>query len=281
MENDKENHMKWYQHVNVWIFVLLLLPLLLYFIPAYVSNQFLDLVIRNESSHKLSIRIYNHNRKTIRSFFMAPGGKAYVKKAFFKFSDRYVSVEDQHGSLLALLKVDQSTINNIKDEPTYSMLPKKYPYTIIIPNEKYWNIQAELKDQCLLIMEDIQDWQSLLLRLKEQKGLGAKRIWNILDEKAKRIISNWNPGKKIELIDKQILLSGLNNVINNKQFYSQKAFKDINYDNWSKSRIKRGVGKLNKSEIQSLNRALFECIFPNAISKFDRYNYIDETRLSR
>ena len=119
----------------------------------------------------------------------------------------------------------------------------------------------------LFLIQDITKWKRFLKHLQNILTPERKRLWDLLDKKSKNIINTWKAEKKIKIDDKEVIINGLNKIIQRFDFYTPSSFAQINMVNECKEFINKGLVNLNFDEIQWLNRRLLEASFPEVIKK--------------
>ena len=119
----------------------------------------------------------------------------------------------------------------------------------------------------LFTIDCITDYKVLLESLKSPKHPGKQRIWEFLNQKCKDKIENLNPAKPIDLPLIESIIAGFNEILNRVDFYNPDVFKNIELTEEGKSLYKKGLEKLEKSDLQRFNRLLFESIYPHEIAK--------------
>ncbi|MCD4786495.1 MAG: hypothetical protein K8T10_21930 [Candidatus Eremiobacteraeota bacterium] len=118
----------------------------------------------------------------------------------------------------------------------------------------------------LFTMGSILDWEVFLSSLKEP-DIPKKQILDLLDEKTKRIIDSWNPGEDINRELKELIVSGLNQVLEKEEFYNGNTFSSLELNKEGKELLQRGLKDLKSWEIIRFNRFVFESIYPRLIAK--------------
>ena len=136
-----------------------------------------------------------------------------------------------------------------------------------IKNKMREILRKLIKGSSLLSMDDILKWEDILESLKEQKTPDKKRIWELFDKEVKKIITKWKYGKKFDKKSKQLLINGLNKIIKNREFYSDKAFNKIELSKEATNLLRKGIKNLSENDVQKFNRLLLETIYPQEIAK--------------
>ncbi len=77
----------------------------------------------------------------------------------------------------------------------------------------------------------------------------------------------WNPEKDLGDSEKQILLEGLNKVIDSKEKLKLDYFKDLELTDDNKEKLRKALKTLNNKDKQKLNRLLLQRIFPDNLAK--------------
>jgi len=116
-------------------------------------------------------------------------------------------------------------------------------------------------------MNDIIDWSKLVENLRNLDNDAKQRIWELLDSAQKGLIESWESVKAIDEKLKLAVIKGFNEIIRDRNFYTESAFKDLEIPDECRELLKKGIGNLSGSQIQKLNRLIFETIFQNEIQK--------------
>ncbi len=147
---------------------------------------------------------------------------------------------------------------------------------IDITSEKINKLPKKKKDNIyLLTVADILSWDKLMRTLKEKKTDDKLRIWSLLDEESRKIIENWESGKKINDKSKEQVVNGINLVLQNEDFYFWESFKDVELSPECEKILKKSLTKLHGVDIQRFNRLLLESVYPDAVASC---NYISDYR---
>ena len=111
---------------------------------------------------------------------------------------------------------------------------------------------------------------------RRQTGRGFRRAdasENHFPESSRRRLNNFAraspPKQTLSESQKQILLEGLNHVVQSEGFYEEAAFRSVNLVREALDLLKqkRGGESLSKAEQQRLNRFLIEGVFPQEVGK--------------
>jgi len=138
------------------------------------------------------------------------------------------------------------------------------------------------KDFSLFCEGDILDWQAFLGSLKEHKTPEKKRIWDLIGEENRKFISSrdWQPKYSISVQDMSSIITALNRILKDKNFYTPTAFKNIKLSKTGEKLLKKGLENLNEYELQRFNRLLFESIYLREIAKSYEMTYKKEKKIN-
>ena len=117
----------------------------------------------------------------------------------------------------------------------------------------------------LMEKEDIMNWPSLIRSLKESKDGIIQWMVKKLDKESKDIIQNWSSSKFPDDYEISILLNGINNILDNREFYNREVFQKFHLNEEAQKLYDKGLADLDIKEIQRFNRILFELIFPQDV----------------
>ncbi len=116
-------------------------------------------------------------------------------------------------------------------------------------------------------IKDILEWNGILKSLKEHKTPDKNRIWELLDEKSREIVEEWKEDKSIDENSKQLIINGFNEIIKNKDFYTNESFNYIKLSKGAEKLLSKEIDNLTKNEVKRLNRFLLESIYSQKIAK--------------
>jgi len=80
----------------------------------------------------------------------------------------------------------------------------------------------------LLYLRNVYNWGELMKVLKHHKKLYEKRVWDLLDRDARRIISGFSDGNTLSLEEKRVIINALNRIIKSRNFYKEEYFRGLN-----------------------------------------------------
>ena len=117
---------------------------------------------------------------------------------------------------------------------------------------------------------DVIDWNMLqksLLNAEQSETPGAAKIWRMLPAEVHTILSN--PAKPASLDEegREILLSGMNGVLRDRNLYEAALWPEAALKPELTSLLQRGLNKLGEREVVRVNRLLLEASFPEAIAE--------------
>jgi len=124
-------------------------------------------------------------------------------------------------------------------------------------------------DPLVLTLDEVEDWQGLMKRLKSAGNPMIKRITSFLDKQTKKVIKSWKSGELFEVKEKEVIVKGLNEILGKRELYCKKSFKDVELNKESRDILNKGIENLSQEDILKLNRHLLEAAFPNEIAKDD------------
>lgn len=144
--------------------------------------------------------------------------------------------------------------------------------------EEIWKVLNSTGGSPQLNTTEIQDWTGLLGRLKNARGADRK-IFELLGEQSKRILSRWSPEiGPPRPRGKSIIVDDLNLILDNPKLYNE--LKDsLNKD--EKQALEKELknvknpadqnnsdDKSQKQNIQMFNRSLLQIVYPKEIGKY-------------
>lgn len=113
--------------------------------------------------------------------------------------------------------------------------------------------------------EDITDWKALLGELKNSSRPEMAHILHFFPDESKKDLMKWNRGHNVKKELKEYVLGNLNRILEDKEFYNPDIFKEIKLGQAPASLLEKGLPKLDKKELNQLNRKLLEALFPREI----------------
>ena len=119
----------------------------------------------------------------------------------------------------------------------------------------------------LLASDDIFDWQNLIDSLKSHDKSETERIYDLLNEKCKEVISNQASDSEPDEAEKDLLLEGLNELLVNRDLYNRNIFAETELDKMGVELLNKSLQDLSQEDITKFNRLLLEAIFPKIISR--------------
>ncbi|MEQ8225224.1 MAG: tetratricopeptide repeat protein, partial [Candidatus Eremiobacterota bacterium] len=132
--------------------------------------------------------------------------------------------------------------------------------------DNYKQAEAYLFDclgaSSLLHKNEILNWEGLLNSLKEHKTPAVNRIYMFLKPEMRKTIARADG--YLDNDSQLLLLADLNEIIKRKDFYDRNAFGNLNIGDEGKKIMEKPVS--DPSEIQRLNRIIFEYIYKNEIA---------------
>ena len=151
----------------------------------------------------------------------------------------------------------------------FQALSKGYFIVFDFKDKTYCVNEGRLSSQ--FVINDVLDWQGLLIKLKERNTLPQKRIWLFLDSNSKRIVESWDVGYLPDLEQKKIIISALNKILCCKNFYEPSVFKQ-NISPREEVTLnaifsKKYVPFLPDLRINYANRTLLESVYSSEILK--------------
>ncbi|MCD4785166.1 MAG: UvrD-helicase domain-containing protein [Candidatus Eremiobacteraeota bacterium] len=124
-------------------------------------------------------------------------------------------------------------------------------------------------DPLVLVIEEIEDWPGLIKKLRNKKNSMIKRIWSFLDKECQKVIENQKPKQPIETEFKETIISEFNKILENRELYCRKSFKEVELNKESRDILNKGIENLSQQDILKLNRLLLEAAFSTEIAKDD------------
>ena len=135
--------------------------------------------------------------------------------------------------------------------------------------ERFLGQQAIFKEKNspLFCLEEVSDWNALITKLKKPENPQEKIIRDLLDEETQNILNSWNPGEKISMEMKLLLVNQLNNIVISETFYNASIWGSSPLPSEAAHFVEKGTENLTPDETMKLNRLLLESIFPNSLNK--------------
>jgi len=115
--------------------------------------------------------------------------------------------------------------------------------------------------------DEILNWKALLNALKNDKDPAIGRIMEFLDSKGKKVIEDWDFGKKLSWPSRDSIISALNGILKRRDFYDKDIFGNLKLEKNAKKLLERGIDKLNTDSLRILNRLLIESVFPGVVAR--------------
>jgi len=148
----------------------------------------------------------------------------------------------------------------------------------------------------LIDIVDILDWPKFLMELKKHESEVKERVWNYFSDEVKKLINDWEPGLPFPERSRVRIVSGINSIIEDKDFYDHNVFEKIdlveeadillnkvlaNISESEKEDVREYIchnltKRLSKNQIQRLNRLLLKTIFSREIAKIPKMRIIDK-----
>ncbi|GEM_PF-3939058 len=141
------------------------------------------------------------------------------------------------------------------------------------------NVRGSLKwlndkpDSFYIKKEDVRNWNGFFDVLKSQSDIISKRIYDFLDPRSQKRVSNWTNDRDIEAL-KGFILKDINAVIDRKDFFfcdliTQEYWKNNEYDA-IRGILSKGF-YLSDFEYKKLNRFLIDRVLSQIIRKRETY----------
>lgn len=128
---------------------------------------------------------------------------------------------------------------------------------------------------------DILDWENLLESLKEHNTPAVQRVWDLLDLESVDVLSNRLPESSLDEAGKQIVITSLNNILEDRNFFDRDAFKDLKSGPEEEALLKKGPENLHQIDIERLNRLLLESTFSGIIARSESPATLSSDKLAR
>lgn len=123
--------------------------------------------------------------------------------------------------------------------------------------------------------DDITDWNAFMNRLKEHKSPIEERIWSLMNDEAKQAVESWKSGEAVDEKTVKIVLYGLNNILDVKDFYSKDLFKSLKMDWANTFLLNNQLSKLkNNVQLRKFNRFLLELVYPREIVRSRKFHTV-------
>ena len=127
----------------------------------------------------------------------------------------------------------------------------------------------------LLKVDDIVDWKPLFSQLTEastqRTATPARRVWLLLDWRARVTIASITPEAEISEATKTLVVSHLNDLLSRPDFYLDNYFASIDLSDETKQAVQSLSDNSTVSEVQKTNRLLLKDCFPDLVVSGQRY----------
>lgn len=132
-------------------------------------------------------------------------------------------------------------------------------------------------DPYRLYQEEIQDWRSFLVSLKESRSPAEKKILGLLDESSRAYIDNWNKNKPVSDAAMKVITADLNRLLTGRELANVAAFmkESGSADKLSKATrdyLEIGVENLEPENLKALNRNFIQDLYPSGVSAISGEN---------
>ncbi len=121
--------------------------------------------------------------------------------------------------------------------------------------------------------DDIRNWDSLFNILKSHSDVISKRIYDFLDYRSQRRVSDWTNDRDIEAL-KRFVIRDINMIISKKDFFFCDLVPQEYWKNYEYDAIRRILNKgffLSDFEYKKLNRFLIDRVLSQTIRKRETY----------
>ncbi len=153
--------------------------------------------------------------------------------------------------------------------PVASPIPAKQGMLIINTDLSNLKLRIYTKNNYpLLSFGEIRDWNKVIAGLKDHTSPEMSKLWDLLDDETRKVISSMEISGTFDDKIKQIIIRGLNKVLENKDLYSEiSILKNVRLiDEADEMKMQMSV-KPGKDKGIILNRLVLVSLFPNEILK--------------
>ena len=108
----------------------------------------------------------------------------------------------------------------------------------------------------------LSDWNTFIQDLQKRTDPSKQRIWKLLDSRSTTAIEAWHPGNTLTLKSRNHIINNLNDILRDRDFYTEEAFAGIQLNEEAKKLLKKGTDHLSYAKVRKLNRLLLQTTFP-------------------
>ncbi len=129
-------------------------------------------------------------------------------------------------------------------------------------------IPLQTEAYALFAVEDIQDYEALLMKLKagaENAESPAGRVWQFLSPDLREEFLSIEGGGELERVVKYRMINGLNAVLRYPTFYDSASFSSVELPEELKAELESGLEGLGPVDATARNRELLRLSFPDEI----------------
>ncbi len=125
-------------------------------------------------------------------------------------------------------------------------------------------------DPYKLYQEEIRDWRSFLVSLKESKTPAEAKILSLLDETSRTYIDNWDKNKPVSEAAMRVITTDLNRLLTGRKLAGVAVMmkEDGSYGKLSKATtdfLDIGVENLEPENLKAFNRNLLQDLYPSGL----------------
>ncbi len=118
----------------------------------------------------------------------------------------------------------------------------------------------------LMRVGSISDWSQFLQDLQKRTDPVKQRIWKLMDSRSTRAIETWQSGTVLQQKVKNHIINNFNDILRDRDFYTEEAFAGMHLNDETKRLIKKGTDNISYPKVRKLNLMLLQTEFPGMIN---------------
>lgn len=118
----------------------------------------------------------------------------------------------------------------------------------------------------IFVGEEINNLNKLAVDLNSHSTTAKARIWDKLDDNARKSVESIASGK-VSDNEKKALISGLNVLLKDRSLYDKTAFQDVKLVGKGAKLAGKDTGSLSEKQLMEMNRAVIQSTFPVDIDR--------------
>lgn len=132
--------------------------------------------------------------------------------------------------------------------------------------------EYRIHNNSLLDRKQVQDWGSVINNTRKPIDAPMKKVWQNMPDSLKAVFNSYDPVMPFPEENRQLVITALNNVIKDRDFYTEDLVNEVKLNREAQNLIKKGIDNLNQLEVQRVNRIILESVLPYIILESSRYN---------